>query len=59
MAALDDPAIAEPLTLRCAALINEPDAFWLEPDVSPARLTCDPRPPEKRFTDQRAAQSGR
>lgn len=59
LAALDDPAIAEPLTTRCAALASEPDAFWIAPDVSPARLGCDPRPPEKRHADERAAREGR
>jgi len=48
-AALDDPAIAQPLTERCLPYVSEPMSFWSEtPDVSPAAQTCDSRTPEQR-----------
>lgn len=58
MAALADPALASPLPERCRDVAGEADAFWLEPDVSPALLACDPRTLEQRYRDARAAAAG-
>lgn len=52
-AALDDPAIAGPLTERCAPYVAEPMQVWGEgAAVSPAVRSCDPRTPEQRAHDR-------